>query len=62
MDDGKHWNIQRRLKAKKHRQRLEAAIYLLERQAEQERARLGHALPATLKKLHHRKLKLNDHD
>lgn len=57
--DGKYWNIQRRLKAKKQRQRIEAEIYLLERQAEQESTHLGAPLPATLKKIYHRKLKLN---
>lgn len=61
MDKARHV-IARRLANKKRRQKLEAEIWLLQQQAAQEQARLGHALPATLKKIHHRKLKLNDHD
>ncbi len=57
--NGKHWTIQRRLKAKKRRQRIEAAIYVLERQAMAEADVFGQPLPATLKKIQTRKLKLN---
>ncbi len=59
MTDAANWTIQRRLKAKKRRQRIEAAIYALERQAKAEADVFGQPLPATLKKIQHRKLKLN---
>jgi len=53
------WSIRRRLKAKKLRQRVEAEIYALEQQADREQNALGQPTPATLKKIHNRKLKLN---
>ncbi len=56
--DAKQWVISQRLKAKQRRQRIEASIYLLERQAEAEAEIFGQPQPATLKKIQHRKLKL----
>ncbi len=59
MDAAKHWTIQRRLKARQRRQRIEAEIETLELQALTEAKVFGCATKATLKKIQNRKLKLN---
>ncbi len=58
--DSKQWIIRKRMKAKRKRQALQQEIDQLTGQADREQMVLGHPLPATLKKIHHRKLKLNE--
>ncbi len=58
MNQAKRFIIQRRLKAKRKRQRIQAVIQALGKQAGAEARVFGQPLPATLKKIQHRKHKL----